>query len=49
MTGYGIPDDQMTSIDPMTVFPLVIIPTVFVPLLLVAHVMALTQIAMNRK
>ncbi len=49
MTGFGIADEQMTMIDPMTAFPLVIIPTVFVPLLLVAHVMALTQIAMNRK
>ncbi|VAW89603.1 hypothetical protein MNBD_GAMMA17-401 [hydrothermal vent metagenome] len=49
MTGFGIPDEQMTMVDPMTAFPLVIIPTVFVPLLLVAHVMALTQIAMNRK
>jgi len=49
MTGFGIPDERMTATDPMTTFPLVIIPTVFVPLLLVAHVMALTQIAMNRK
>jgi len=47
--GYGISAENMSVVDPMTAFPLVIIPTVFVPLLLVAHVIALTKIAMDRK
>ncbi len=49
MTGFGAPAEEMIMTDPMTAFPLVIIPTVFVPLLLLAHVMALTKITMNRK
>lgn len=49
MTGFGAPENEMAMTDPMTAFPLVIIPTVFVPLLLLAHVMALTKITMDRK
>ena len=47
MTGFGVPTEEMTQIDPMTTFPLVIIPTVFVPLLLMSHFMALTKITMD--
>ena len=49
ITGFGVPDEQMSMIDPMSAYPLVIIPTVFVPLLLVGHVMALTKIAMDKR
>lgn len=48
MTGFGAPAEEMAMTDPMTAFPLVIIPTVFVPLLLLAHIMVLTKIMMDK-
>lgn len=48
-TGFGVPLEEMSNIDPMTTFPMVIIPTVFVPLLTVSHVMALTKIVMDKR
>jgi len=48
ITGFGVATVEMTTIDPMTAFPLVIIPTAFVPLLLLAHIMALTKIVLDK-
>lgn len=48
-TGFLVPEEKMSLIDPMSTFPLVVIPTVFVPLLVLSHVMVLTIIVMNKQ
>jgi len=48
-SGAGVPLAQMSQMDPMTVFPMSWIPTGAVPLLLLAHVIALANLALKRR
>ena len=48
-SAYGVLEENIHIIDPLTAFPMVIIPTAFVPLLLMSHFMVFTKVILDRR